>query len=55
MAVKAINDLARPNGIVPTLLVFGAYLRITKIDALLLSVTKRAKAIRVATKEVCCL
>jgi hypothetical protein len=52
MAVKAINDLARPDGIVPTLLVFRVYLQITKIDALLLSVTKRAKAIRIATKEV---
>jgi hypothetical protein len=26
MAVKAINDSAGPDGIVPTLLVFGAYL-----------------------------
>ena len=25
IAVKAINDLARPNRIIPTLLVFGAY------------------------------
>ena len=25
MAIKAINDLAEPNGIIPTLLVFGAY------------------------------
>jgi len=55
MAVKAINDLAGPNRIVPTLLVFRAYPRITKMDALSLSVTKRAKVIRAATKEVCCL
>ena len=55
MAVKAINDLAGPDGIIPTLLVFGVYLRITKMDALLLSVTKRAEAIRTATKEVRCL
>ncbi|KAM4064075.1 hypothetical protein HRG_012589 [Hirsutella rhossiliensis] len=27
MAIKAINDTAGPNGIVPTLLVFGAYPR----------------------------
>ena len=26
MAVKAINDTAGPNGLVPTLLVFGAFL-----------------------------
>ena len=54
MAVKAINDLARPDGIIPTLLVFRVYPRITKIDTLLLSVTKRAEAIRVATKKVRC-
>ena len=53
MAVKAINDLARLDRIIPTLLVFRVYPRITKIDALLLSVTKRAEAIRTATKEVC--
>ena len=52
IAVKAINNLAGPDRIIPTLLVFGVYPRITKIDTLLLSVTKRAKAIRTATKEV---
>ena len=29
MAIKAVNDLVGLNGIIPTLLVFGAYLRIT--------------------------
>ena len=53
IAVKAINNSARPDGIIPTLLVFRVYPQITKIDTLLLSVTKRAKAIRTATKEVC--
>ena len=52
MAVKAINDLAGPDRIIPTLLVFRVYPQITKIDALLPSVTKKAKAIRIATKEV---
>ena len=52
MAIKAINDLAKPDRIIPTFLVFGAYPQITEMDALLLSVTKRAKAIRVATKEI---
>ena len=55
MAVKAINDSAGPDRIIPTLLVFRVYPQITKIDALLLSVTKRAEVIRVATKEVRCL
>ena len=45
MAIKAVNDLAGPNGIVPTLLIFSAYLWLTKIDSLSLSVTKRIKAI----------
>lgn len=30
MAVKAVNDTAGPNGIVPTLLVFGTYPRLTE-------------------------
>ena len=55
MAIKAINNLARLDKIVSTLLVFRAYPQITKMDALLLSITKRAKAIRAATKEICCL
>jgi hypothetical protein len=53
MAVKAINDSAGPDSIVPTLLVFGAYSRLTKIDPPSPLVTKRAEAIRAATKEVC--
>ena len=52
MAVKAVNDSAGPNGIVPTLLVFSAYPRLTKMDPLSLSVTKRIEAIRAVTKEV---
>ena len=52
MAVKAVNDSAGPNRIVPTLLVFSVYPRLTKIDPLSLSVTKRIEAIRAATKEV---
>jgi hypothetical protein len=52
MAVKAINDLVGPDGIVPTLLVFRVYLRLTKDLLLLPSVTERAKAIYKAIKEV---
>ena len=53
MAVKAINNLAKLDRIIFTLLVFRAYSQITKIDTLLLSIIKRAEAIRVAIKEVC--
>ena len=33
MAFKAINDSAGPDGLTPTLLVFGAYLCIVESDA----------------------
>ena len=52
MAVKAVNDSAGPDRLVPTLLVFGAYPRMTNNSLLSLSVTQQAKAIRKATKEV---
>jgi hypothetical protein len=52
MAVKAINDLAGPDGIVPILLVFGTYPRLTKIDPPSPLVIKRAEAICAVIKEV---
>ena len=55
MAIKAINNSARPNGIIFTLLVFKAYPQITKINTLSPSVIKRVKAIYIAIKEVFCL
>ena len=53
MAIKAINNLARLNRIIPTFLVFRAYPQMTEMDTPSLSVTKRAEAIYIATKEVC--
>ena len=55
MAVKAVNNLVRPNRIIPTLLIFSVYPQLTKMDPLSLSVTKRTEAIYAVTKEVCCL
>jgi hypothetical protein len=52
MAVKAVNDLAGPDGIVPTLLVFGAYPCITRDSPPSPSITERAEAIYKAMKEV---
>ena len=52
IAVKAINDTASPNGLVPTLLVYGAYLRISKLDPPAPSVMDRAAAIRKAMAEI---
>ena len=46
MAVKAVNNTASPNGLVPTLLVYGAYLRISKLDPPAPSIIDRAAIIR---------
>ena len=52
MAIKAINDTAGPDGLVPTLLVFGAYPRMTNLDPPAPSIIQRASAIKSAMKEV---
>lgn len=52
MAVKAVNDTAGYDGIVPTLLVFGALPRLTEMDPPAPSVVKRAAAIKKAMEEV---
>jgi hypothetical protein len=52
MAVKAVNDTAGPDGLVPTLLVFGAYPKISEYDPPAPSVQERAAAIRKAMIEV---
>jgi hypothetical protein len=52
MAVKAVNDSIGPDGLVPTLLVFGAFPRMTEVDAPAPSILQRATAIRKAMDEV---
>ena len=52
MAIKAVNNTASPNGLVSTLLVYGAYLRISKLDPPTLSVTDQAAVIRKAMAEI---
>ena len=52
MAVKAINNTTSPNRLVPTLLVYRAYLRISNLDPPTLSITERAAAIRKAIAEI---
>ncbi|KAI0992924.1 hypothetical protein K3495_g15260 [Podosphaera aphanis] len=52
MALKAINDTAGPNGLVPTVLVFGAYPRMSNSDAPSTSIVARAAAIEKAMAEV---
>ena len=52
MAVKTINNTARPHGLVLTLLVFRAYPRMVDSDPLLPDIIKQAGVIKKAIAEV---
>lgn len=52
MVFKAINDSVGPDGLVPTLLVFGAYPRIAELDVPLPSIAQRANVIKKAMAEI---
>ena len=52
MAVKAVNDTAGLDGLVPTLLVYGAYLRMSKLDPPALSITDQVAAIQKAMAKI---
>ena len=52
MAVKAINDTAGPDRLVPTLLVYRAYLRMSNLDPPALSIMEQAAAVRKAMTEI---
>ena len=52
MAVKAVNNSARPDGIVPILLIFGTYPKMAEDSIPSLSVTQRAEAIRKVIKKM---
>ena len=52
MAVKAVNDSTGPEGLVPTLLVFSAFPRMTDDDAPAPSIQAHATAIRKAIEEI---
>lgn len=52
MAVKAVNDTAGPNGLVPTLLVFGAYPRMNFMDPPAPIIAQRAASIEKAMDEI---
>jgi len=52
MAVKAVNNTASPNGLVPTLLVYGAYLRISNLGPPTLSITEQAAVIWKAIAKI---
>lgn len=52
MAIKAINNTAGADGIIPTLLVYRAYPRMIQSDPPLTSIETRAQASRIAMLEV---
>jgi hypothetical protein len=52
ITVKAVNNSAEPDGIMPTLLVFKAYSCITKDSLPSPFITEQAKAIHKAIKKV---
>ncbi|KAK1992516.1 hypothetical protein LX36DRAFT_588257, partial [Colletotrichum falcatum] len=52
IAIKAINNTTSPNRLMPTLLVFGVYLRISDNSPLLLLITQQAEAVKKAIEEV---
>jgi hypothetical protein len=52
MAFKAVNDTAGPDGLVPTLLVYGALPRMVEYDAPSPSVSQRSLALKKAMSEI---
>ena len=52
IVVKTINDTAGLDGLVPTLLVFGTYPRMSREDYLTISNVERAAIIKKAMAEV---
>lgn len=52
MIFKAINDLVGPNGLVLTLLVFGAYSRMTELDTPFPLISQCAMAMKKVMDEV---
>ena len=52
MAVKAINNTTGLNGLVFTLLVYRAYLRISKLDPFALFIIEQATIIRKAIAKI---
>ena len=52
MAVKAVNDTASLDRLVPTLLVYGAYLRMSNLDPPTPSITEQAAIIRKAIAKI---
>ena len=52
MAIKAINNTTSPNGLVPTLLVYRAYPKISNLDPPTPSIIEQAAVIQKAITEI---
>jgi len=52
MAVKAVNNTAGLNGLVPTLLVYGVYLRISNLGPSALSIIEQVAVLRKVMAEI---
>ena len=52
MAIKAVNDTASPDRLIPTLLVYGAYPKISNLGPPTPFITERAAVIRKAMAEI---
>ena len=52
MIIKTVNDIAGANGLVPTLLVFGAYSRMHHLNSFASNIMQRAAVISKAMGEV---
>ena len=52
MTVKAANNSTGPDGLVPTLLVFGVFLRMTELNDSALIISQRATIIQRAIEEI---
>jgi hypothetical protein len=52
MAIKAVNNIIGPDGLVSTLLVFSTYSRMATTDTPFLIVIKHGKAITKAIKQI---
>ena len=52
MAIKAVNDIAGPDRLVLTLLVYRAYPRISNLDPPAPSITEQVAVIRKAMAEI---
>jgi len=48
-----MNDTTRPNGLIPTLLIFGTYLRISKESPPSLSIIECTKIIKKIINKLC--